>query len=65
VASHTSEKQQRNAPVSAAKNGMLVFFASLGTDVKKPPEGGFLLLLQRTLQNGGLYFLRIQSGRFA
>jgi hypothetical protein len=27
VASHTSEKQQRNAPVSAAKNGMLAFSA--------------------------------------
>jgi hypothetical protein len=29
VASHTSEKQQRNAPVSAVKNGMLVFSESL------------------------------------
>jgi hypothetical protein len=29
VASHTSEKQQRNAPVSAVKNGILAFSASL------------------------------------
>ena len=29
VASHTSEEQRRNAPVSAAINGILVFFASL------------------------------------
>ena len=29
VASHTSEEQRRNAPGSAAKNGILAFFASL------------------------------------
>ena len=29
VASHTSEEQRRNAPVSAAKNGILAFSASL------------------------------------
>ena len=29
VASHTSEEQRRNAPGSAAKNGILVFSASL------------------------------------
>ena len=29
VASHTSEEQRRNAPARAAKNGILVFSASL------------------------------------
>ena len=29
VASHTSEEQRRNAPGSAAKNGILAFSASL------------------------------------
>ena len=29
VASHTSEEQRRNAPGSAAKNGVLAFSASL------------------------------------
>ena len=31
VASHTSEEQRRNAPGSAAKNGILAFSASLIT----------------------------------
>ena len=31
VASHTSEEQRRNAPGSAAKNGILAFSASLRT----------------------------------
>jgi len=34
--------------------------------MKKPPEGGFSLCWQRTLQNGGLdQILMKQSGRFA
>ena len=32
VASHTSEKQRRNAPGSAAKNGILAFSASLSLE---------------------------------
>ena len=31
VTSHTSEEQRRNAPGSAAKNGILAFSASLNT----------------------------------
>ena len=31
VASHTSEEQRRNAPGSAAKNGILAFSASLSS----------------------------------
>ena len=37
VASHTSEEQRRNAPGSAAKNGILAFSASLSSSQK----GGF------------------------
>ena len=35
VASHTSEEQRRNAPGSAAKNGILAFSASLSTENRK------------------------------
>jgi hypothetical protein len=30
--------------------------------MKKPPEGGFSLLLQRTLQNGGLACCQVSPG---
>ncbi len=57
VAGHTSEEQQRNAPVSASKNGTLVVSASLSpANAALLPVVGLLLLgLGMTLWAGALY----------